>query len=455
MRVACLGVPEDRVVPSGRAFHRVIALPRDMESPVVHEPLLALDPATPLLSRRSPWHRPDWRPALTRVLLDHRMDLVHVPDPAPWNLDLIRVAGLLGYPVLVDLTSSVLEALQGSHGPLLVDGLGYASAFRLSGKAGYLPDECAGFKDRLWDPDLGDAECYARLFALRTGLPAGDYAAYEFGLRDQGLLEHIQMPHVGHFKGCSRVLDVACGPGIFLQLLGEAGVAAEGVERNAAAVRYARGLGLQVHEADALSFLASGADDYDGLYCSHFIEHLPAEDAERLIRFAARRLRPGGVMVFAFPNPESIRSQLLGFWRDPEHVRFYHPEWVALVARSAGLEVLSGGQGHAVPAFDPEPPPVPGTQSLPPMRLPTPVLSDGRGRRAWRWLLRRLGICSGRDASARLDALEARVAWLTACLEGQQAGLGALQVGMDRLWSVNRTWAWDDNACLVLRRPDL
>ena len=44
--------------------------------------------------------------------------------------------------------------------------------------------------------------------------------------------------------------------------------------------------------------------------------------------------------MIVIPNPESIRMQLFGFWRDPEHVRFYHPELLEAVCQHAGLEVM-------------------------------------------------------------------------------------------------------------------
>ena len=43
--------------------------------------------------------------------------------------------------------------------------------------------------------------------------------------------------------------------------------------------------------------------------------------------------------MIVVPNPESIRMQLFGFWRDPEHVRFYHPELLEGVCQHAGLQV--------------------------------------------------------------------------------------------------------------------
>jgi hypothetical protein len=50
-----------------------------------------------------------------------------------------------------------------------------------------------------------------------------------------------------------------------------------------------------------------------------------------------------------FPNPESVRMQLSGFWKDPEHVRFYHPELIGAVCGHYGLAMEHG------PADEPPP----------------------------------------------------------------------------------------------------
>jgi hypothetical protein len=50
-------------------------------------------------------------------------------------------------------------------------------------------------------------------------------------------------------------------------------------------------------------------------------------------------LVPGGILVFVLPNPGSIRLHLFGFWRDPEHVRFYTGNLIASVCHHYGLSV--------------------------------------------------------------------------------------------------------------------
>ncbi len=43
--------------------------------------------------------------------------------------------------------------------------------------------------------------------------------------------------------------------------------------------------------------------------------------------------------MLVFPNPGSIRLHLFGFWRDPEHVRFYNGNLIALVCQHYGLKL--------------------------------------------------------------------------------------------------------------------
>lgn len=176
-----------------------------------------------------------------------------------------------------------------------------------------------------------------------------EYADYEADprLRDLELIARMQAPYVEFFRGCRRVLDVACGSGIFLNLLARAGIAALGVERNEQVAAAARGRGLEVIHADVFDYLTAAEEQFDGVYCSHFIEHLPFDQLLRLIERVANRLEEEGRLVLVFPNPESIRMQLFGFWKDPEHVRFYHSDLVELVCRHYGLLLDSTNKDEA------------------------------------------------------------------------------------------------------------
>jgi SAM-dependent methyltransferase len=251
-----------------------------------------------------------------------------------------------------------------------------------------------------------------------------NYGIYALGMRDHNLLLRMQQQHVNYFEQSKKILDVGCGTGVMLEALRRAGLNAQGVERDPAAVRFARSLGHQVHLADALDFLEQSSARYDALYCSHFVEHLPMDAVDRLVGLCAQTLAPGGIAVFTFPDPESIRSQLLGFWRDPEHVRFYHPALIAGVAQVHGLSLEYNSQeipSRCVGPFAMNPPDL-------------PVFKTQSPRTFWQSLLRRLGATTADD----LQALQTQVVHQQKLIE--------------RLWQVNQTWAWEDNVVLIFRK---
>jgi O-antigen chain-terminating methyltransferase len=156
---------------------------------------------------------------------------------------------------------------------------------------------------------------------------------------DLDYIRMLQRPRVQFFKGCQKVLDLACGPGVFLELLRETGIEAIGVDRDEEIVEKARQKDLKVIQSDIFDHLEKAEERYDGIFCSHLIEHLPFHQVVRLVELTAMRLDPGGVFVSVLPNPGSIRLHLFGFWRDPEHVRFYTGNLIASVCQHYGLEV--------------------------------------------------------------------------------------------------------------------
>ena len=137
------------------------------------------------------------------------------------------------------------------------------------------------------------------------------------------------------------LLDVGCGRGEFLAAAAEAGHRVLGLDHDRAMLAEARE--LPVCERDALDYLQSTPDCYDSITAFHVIEHLAVPEAEALIRLAADRLRPGGRLIIATPNPGSLPTIAHEFWRDPTHVRPYDRELIEFLTAGSGLETVSAG----------------------------------------------------------------------------------------------------------------
>ena len=386
------------------------------------------------------------------LLLRYRPDAIVVVGLHGCTLDLSRIASLMGVPaaLVLDQSADTLFAeLDRATSSWVRDALSRAELVcSLVKQTGFWQSSLSGLSEH-----VEAAVLPARLAGFISGTTDHnnfDYALYEFCQRDHPLLAQMQAPDARHFLGCEAVLDLGCGAGIFLDQLRRRRIGAVGVERDPAIAEYGRGMGLDIITEDAIRFLEKQTHQFDGIYCAHFVEHLPFEVVRKLITLLAARLQDNGVLVLVFPDPESIRSQLLGFWRDPEHVRFYHPELIMTVARAAGLECEWSSyddQPHEIVPFELAPEPL--SQIAP---LEMPLIDTDATYGIWDKLMRRLGFVSGR----RYRALEQQIRETQQALlnhaQQQQRQLSEVADRTERLWTVNKTWAWSDNVVLKLRK---
>jgi SAM-dependent methyltransferase len=158
------------------------------------------------------------------------------------------------------------------------------------------------------------------------------YAAFEDLFR--GPAERVaasQRPYLTLVRDHQPVLDVGCGRGELLALLGGDGIVASGVDRDPGMVERCRELGLDVVLGEANEHLEGLPDGSLGsIVCTQVIEHLDYEELQRLLELAARKLRPRGLFIAETVNPHRI-SSLKTFWVDLTHRHPIFPE-VALAA---------------------------------------------------------------------------------------------------------------------------
>lgn len=111
---------------------------------------------------------------------------------------------------------------------------------------------------------------------------------------------------IERFVAKGRVLDIGCGRGITLSQLKEDGWEVSGVEISETAATHARHLlGDTVFVGDVLA-APWPADSFDVINIWHALEHLP--DPAGVLAKSRTLLRPGGLLVVAVPNFESVQA---------------------------------------------------------------------------------------------------------------------------------------------------
>lgn len=143
------------------------------------------------------------------------------------------------------------------------------------------------------------------------------------------------------FAPRGRVLDVGCGRGHLLAALRGAGLEVQGVEFSDTAARYAREvLGIPVVVG---SFVEEpfARESFDAIVFWHSLEHFP--DPSAAVARGWELLRPGGLLLVAVPNLESLQARAGGpAWFHLDVPRHYSHFGLR------GLERLLGRRGFEV-----------------------------------------------------------------------------------------------------------
>ncbi len=187
------------------------------------------------------------------------------------------------------------------------------------------------------------------------------YAEFEAsfrGTRDQILSRlQIYLPFVLPLREIHEqcnALDLGCGRGEWLQLLGEQDIDAQGVDMDAGMLEYCRERGLSVVEADLIPFLKDQPSQSQSIISAfHVVEHIHFDQLRTLVSEALRVLRPGGLLIMETPNPENISVATNTFYLDPTHRSPIPPALLGFTAKFEGfsrIKVLRLQEDKAVVA---------------------------------------------------------------------------------------------------------
>ena len=138
------------------------------------------------------------------------------------------------------------------------------------------------------------------------------------------------------------VLDYGCGAGASLLEMREMGVEAFGIEADPNVQQVVDALGLRI-------FIGSIDDapyqdhQFDMIVLNQVIEHIP--EPGKLLGKLCRLLKPGGRMVLAFPNVNSIYARLFKRrwinWHLPYHLHHFNAKSMELFLSGHGWHVVS------------------------------------------------------------------------------------------------------------------
>ena len=101
-----------------------------------------------------------------------------------------------------------------------------------------------------------------------------------------------------------RVLDLACGQGVFSRYLSQKGVNVEGLDSSSELLKYARtrsGSAIRYHVGDAADIKNFKEDTFDGIACLMAIQNI--EKMDLLFKSACRWLKPGKCFVVVMTHP--------------------------------------------------------------------------------------------------------------------------------------------------------
>ena len=145
-------------------------------------------------------------------------------------------------------------------------------------------------------------------------------------------------------------VDIGCGRGEWLSMLGGAGYRPFGIDLNNRNVTTCRERGLDAEQGDGIEWLRSQASDSVAMVTAfHVIEHLSLAALNTLLVETMRVLKPGGLLIVETPNPENLITAAHHFYTDPTHRHPLPPTLCEFLLAYRGFADIRSHRLHPVP----------------------------------------------------------------------------------------------------------
>jgi len=162
-------------------------------------------------------------------------------------------------------------------------------------------------------------------------------------LGNEDLVRKIQKKYAAMFQPKDVVLDLGCGNGVFLELLRNRSVRGIGIDSFPSCIEACRKKDLEAELAELLQYVEQTNEKFNGIFCSHIVEHLSPQIALRLFAHSGRILKPGGRIIIITPNARDIDVITERFWLDITHVRPYPIPLLETMLKHQGFSIERSG----------------------------------------------------------------------------------------------------------------
>ena len=167
-----------------------------------------------------------------------------------------------------------------------------------------------------------------------------DYFDFENHFRgSRELIKERQSIYLPYFEGCHNVVDLGCGRGEFLELMGEHNIPTKGVDTYEEYVELCRQRGYSAEHNDAVSYLEKCEDEsIDGIFLGQVVEHLELSYLIYLCELTYKKAKPGAHVIMETPNPMCLAIFSAAFYVDPSHNKPVHPLLLQYLMEKAGFK---------------------------------------------------------------------------------------------------------------------